>query len=196
MSLVRFLFGSFVWIRRRRRLRRRRPQKALAEISDDEFERHKTALAVRRLEKPKQLSHRAMRYWGEITAGEYFFDRDQVEVDELKRIGHNDLLDFLRQFIFGQAEKRRKISVHVLSNMLQDKAAVNDASASVAASAAETGDPSGTVEPAAWAAQSISADNTQLVDDIASFKCSLPLYPLVRARNVGCIASAATRAKL
>ena len=64
-----------------------------------EFERHKTALAVQRQEKPKKLSHRALRYWSEITNGEFFFDREDVEVAELQRIEHSHLVDFFARHI-------------------------------------------------------------------------------------------------
>lgn len=124
----------------------------------EEFDRHKTALSVRRQEKPKQLSHRASRYWGEITSGEYFFNRDDVEVEQLQKISHDDLLAFFHYFIFNNGEKRRKIAVHVLSNVPQEKS-----------EPAQNG-----LQPAPHCKQ------TQIVDDIAVFKSSLPLYPLVK----------------
>ena len=74
-------------------------QKTLREMPPAEFERHKTALAVQRQEKPKKLSHRALRYWSEITNGEFFFDREDVEVAELQRIEHSHLVDFFARHI-------------------------------------------------------------------------------------------------
>ena len=142
----------------------------------EEFERHKMALAVRRQEKPKQLSHRALRYWGEITSGEYFFDRDDVEVDDLHGIQHSHLMEFFQQFVFHDAYQRRKISVHVLSNVPQEKA--------------ETGAQNGLPPPPPCMPQ------PELVQDVAVFKSSLPLYSLVQPRPITCVSSAGAKAKL
>lgn len=132
-------------------------------MSSEEFERHKTALAVRRLEKPKKLSHRALRYWSEITSGDYFFDRDTVEVEEMYRITHDDLMSFFSDYVFHDASQRRKIAVHVVSNVPQEKAepAVN-----------------GELHP------SPPSKAAQLVEDVAVFKRALPLFPLVKSSTI------------
>lgn len=132
-------------------------------MSNEEFERHKTALAVRRLEKPKQLSHRAMRYWSEITSGDYFFDRDTVEVEEMYRISHDDLMSFFGDYVFHDASQRRKMAVHVVSNVPQEKA-------ETAASGELAPSPPGRA--------------VQLVQDVAVFKRALPLFPLVKSSTI------------
>ena len=135
----------------------------MKDMSNEEFERHKTALSVRRLEKPKQLSHRALRYWSEITSGDYFFDRDTVEVAELQRVSKEDLIAFFREYVFHDATQRRKIAVHVLSNVSQEKA-----------------------EPVPNGQLSTSplCKQIQVVEDVAVFKRSLPLFPLVKSSNM------------
>lgn len=142
-------------------------QETLREMSPEEFERHKTALAVRRLEKPKQLSHRAVRYWSEIMTGEYLFERDDVEVEELGRITHQDLLLFFTSNIFHYAPQRRKMAVHVLSNTV----------------------PQEKTEPVVHTNGGVSllpppvCKESQLVEDVACFKRSLPLFPLVKSSD-------------
>ena len=89
-------------------------KETVKEVSTEEFDRHKTALAVRRQEKPKQLSHRAVRYWSEITTGQYFFDRN-VEIEKLMQITHQELLDFFSTFVFHHSPQRRKIAVHIVA---------------------------------------------------------------------------------
>jgi len=42
---------------------------------DDVFQKHVTALAVKRLEKPKKMSTQNARYWSEIVNQLYNFDR-------------------------------------------------------------------------------------------------------------------------
>ena len=132
----------------------------------EEFDRPKTALTVRRQEKPKQLSHRALRFWSEITTGEYLFDRDDVEVQELTRINQQDLVDFFSQHVFHHAPQRRKMAVHVVSNVPDEKAepVVHHNANGVSLAS-----------PPAQCTQS------QRVDDVAVFKRSLPLFPLVRS---------------
>ena len=137
------------------------------DMSTEEFERHKTALAVRRQEKPKQLSHRAVRYWSEIMTGEYLFNRDEVEVEELMRITKPDLMAFFNSHVFHDAPLRRKISVHVLSNVSQEKA--EPVVHSNGGSAALLPPP--------------PCKECELVDDVTVFKRSLPLFPLVRSSN-------------
>lgn len=132
-------------------------------MSAEEFERHKTALAVRRQEKPKQLSHRAVRYWSEITTGQYFFDRDDVEVDELMQITHQELVDFFDSNVFYQSPQRRKMAVHIVaSNVSQDKA-----------------EPVVHTNGGLTLAPPPQCKDSQLVEDVATFKRSLPLFPLV-----------------
>lgn len=43
----------------------------------EEFEKHKKALAAKRLEKPKKLSAQASKYWTEISTESYNFDRGE-----------------------------------------------------------------------------------------------------------------------
>lgn len=144
-------------------------------MSEEEFERHKAALAARRQEKPKQLTHRAVRYWSEITSGQYMFDRDEVEVDELKTITKEDLIDFLHTYVFHHAPQRRKMAVHVVAaNVSQEKAEPLQNGGVSLTPAPECKDP-------------------HLVEDIAIFKRSLPLFPLV---NSPIITNEGTKAKL
>ena len=93
----------------------------LEKMSVDEFERNKTALADKRLEKPKKLSARTAKLWSEIVTQLYNFGRDQIEVDELQKITKEDLIAFHRKFISYQSKERRKLSSHVVS-MTEDGA--------------------------------------------------------------------------
>jgi len=44
-------------------------------MADDVFQKHVTALAVKRLEKPKKMSTQNAKYWSEIVNQLYNFDR-------------------------------------------------------------------------------------------------------------------------
>lgn len=65
-------------------------------MSDEEFGRNREALAAQRLEKPKQLTTLTHRYWSEITAQQYHFDRVNVEVAYLRTLTKNDLIEFYK----------------------------------------------------------------------------------------------------
>lgn len=65
-------------------------------MSDEEFSRHREALAAQRLEKPKQLTTLTHRFWLEITAQQYHFDRAHVEVAYLKTITKSDIIHFYK----------------------------------------------------------------------------------------------------
>ena len=63
-------------------------------MPDDEFTRHKEALAAQRLEKPKQLVSQSFLYWSEITSQQYHFNRMNVEVAYLRTISKDDIIKF------------------------------------------------------------------------------------------------------
>lgn len=157
-------------------------QQTLKDMSVEEFERHKTALSVRRQEKPKQLSHRAVRYWSEITTGQYFFDRDDVEVEELMQITHQQLLEFFASYVFHESPFRRKMAVHIVaSNVSQEKSEpLVHTNGGVTLS-----------QPPPQIKESVL-----LVEDVAAFKKSLPLFPLATSTDKNNILAASTRAKL
>lgn len=65
-------------------------------MPEEEFQKHKDALAAQRLEKPKQLSAESYMIWSEITAQQYHFDRPNVEVAYLRSITKDDILKFFQ----------------------------------------------------------------------------------------------------
>lgn len=63
-------------------------------MTEEEFERHREALAAQRLEKPKRLSALSARFWSEITSQQYNFDRANIEVAHLRTITKQHVIDF------------------------------------------------------------------------------------------------------
>lgn len=53
-------------------------EKAVEEMSEEAFQKHIQALAIRRLDKPKKLSAECAKYWGEIISQQYYFDRGEA----------------------------------------------------------------------------------------------------------------------
>lgn len=58
-------------------------EKAVEEMSEEAFQKHIQALAIRRLDKPKKLSAECAKHWGEIISQQYHFDRGELSVYRL-----------------------------------------------------------------------------------------------------------------
>ncbi|XP_065350054.1 insulin-degrading enzyme-like isoform X1 [Cloeon dipterum] len=132
----------------------------LEEMSDEEFERHKEALAVLRLEKPKKMKQLTNHYWTEISIQAYCFDRDNIEVAFLKTLTKDDVIQFYNDHIHAEGAKRRKLAVHVLST-------------------AEGGAGSAGTEVDEFEPLSIVSKPTR-IEDICSFKSGLSSFPLLQ----------------
>lgn len=87
----------------------------IADMTPEEFEKHKEALAAQRLERPKKLSALSVRFWSEITSQQYNFDRTNIEVAHLRGLQKEDILAFFRELIHNKAPRRHKLAVHVVS---------------------------------------------------------------------------------
>lgn len=55
-------------------------EKAVEEMSEEAFQKHIQALAIRRLDKPKKLSAECAKHWGEIISQQYHFDRGDLQL--------------------------------------------------------------------------------------------------------------------
>ena len=86
-------------------------------MPEEEIERHKEALAQKKLEKPKKLSARFDKIYAEISSRRMNFHRDEIETEELQKIGRADVLKFFDDFIAVNAEERKKLSTHVISQI-------------------------------------------------------------------------------
>ncbi|KAH0808873.1 hypothetical protein GEV33_013918 [Tenebrio molitor] len=130
----------------------------LSSMPEDEFLRHREALAAQRLEKPKQLSTQTNIFWGEITAQQYHFDRANVEVAYLRSLTKDDIVGFYKNLLEETAQFRRKLSVHVIS--MADGGA-------------------GRIAEKEYTAESRGPSST-VVCDITVFKSSHEMHPLVQ----------------
>ncbi|XP_028391087.1 insulin-degrading enzyme-like [Dendronephthya gigantea] len=154
-------------------------QEKLATMEDEEFEKYKESLAVQRLEKPKKLSAECGRYWAEITSQQYNFERDSTEVAYLRTITKQQILEFYEKLIAHSAQRRHKLSVHVLPQN-GEMSAVEATQADVLESTPEQNEKDAS-----------TTDNliTNLLPmtkilDVASFKSGLPLFPRLRAMTL------------
>ncbi|XP_067330472.1 insulin-degrading enzyme isoform X2 [Channa argus] len=139
-------------------------EKAVEEMSEEAFQKHIQAVAIRRLDKPKKLSAECAKYWGEIISQQYNFDRDNIEVAYLKTLAKEDITQFYRERLTVDALKRHKVSVHVLSREMDSCPVVGEFPAQNDVNLA----------PAP------SLPQPTLVQDMTEFKRSLPLFPLAK----------------
>lgn len=59
-------------------------EKCIEDMSEEAFQKHIQALAIRRLDKPKKLSAECAKYWGEIISQQYNFDRGKKNYNSFK----------------------------------------------------------------------------------------------------------------
>lgn len=133
-------------------------------MSDQEFRNHVEALAVRRLDKPKKLSSECTKHWKEILSRQYNFDRDNVEVAFLMTVKKEDILTFYKDLIAFKAPRRHKLAVYILSKSMSKT--VLEKGINHAVEKAEEDDTNSQSAPT-------------IIDDVAAFKSSLPLFPVV-----------------
>ncbi|KAG8551692.1 hypothetical protein GDO81_004220 [Engystomops pustulosus] len=139
-------------------------EKSLEEMTDEAFQKHIQALALRRLDKPKKLSAECAKYWGEIISQQYHFDRDNVEVAYLKTLVKDDIIKFYKELLDVEAPRRHKVSVHVLAREMDSCPVVGEFPSQNDVNLA----------PAPALPQ------PDVISNITDFKRSLPLFPLVK----------------
>lgn len=87
----------------------------LEKMTDDEFDRHKQALAHQKLEKPKRLSTQFNKFLNEISLQQYHFDRSNIEVSFLSTLTKQQFIDYYKEYIVRGGPKRHALLIHVLS---------------------------------------------------------------------------------
>ncbi|CAK1587423.1 unnamed protein product [Parnassius mnemosyne] len=102
-------------------------QEYLEKMSEEEFLKHRAALAAQRLEKPKRMSSKASQLWSEISSQVYNFDRPRVEVEQLNTITKEELIQFYKKHISEESMERQKLSVHVVSTAVGGAGTVGNA---------------------------------------------------------------------
>ncbi|XP_046508337.1 insulin-degrading enzyme isoform X2 [Equus quagga] len=139
-------------------------EKSIEDMTEEAFQKHIQALAIRRLDKPKKLSAECAKYWGEIISQQYNFDRDNTEVAYLKTLTKEDIIKFYKEMLAVDAPRRHKVSVHVLAREMDSCPVVgefpcqNDINLS----------------------QAPGLPQPEVIQNMTEFKRGLPLFPLVK----------------
>ncbi|KAI8388880.1 Metalloenzyme, LuxS/M16 peptidase-like protein [Radiomyces spectabilis] len=90
-------------------------RKLIENMTDTEYQAQVQSLISKKLEKDKNLGQEGSKYWTHIHSGYYEFDQVDKDVQELKTIEKQSLLDFMTEYIDPQSPSVRKISVHLQS---------------------------------------------------------------------------------
>ncbi|GBB83220.1 hypothetical protein RclHR1_00100024 [Rhizophagus clarus] len=90
-------------------------QKIIEEMSEQEYQKQVQSLIVKKLETPKNLGQETHRYWTHVSSGYYEFDRDDTDVEEIRKITKQDFLEFYKKFISPNSPDFKKLSVHLRS---------------------------------------------------------------------------------
>lgn len=69
-------------------------------MSLEEFERHKEALALKKLEKPKTTFQKFSILSNEIAISQYHFERNEAEVAILRKITKEEFLNYFKVTFF------------------------------------------------------------------------------------------------
>ena len=88
---------------------------SLAEMPEEEFERHKTSKINERLEKVKNLDQETWRFWGAISSEFYDFLEVEEDVKHLKPITKSEMIAFYNHYINPTSPTRAKLSIHLIA---------------------------------------------------------------------------------
>lgn len=88
----------------------------LHEMTADEFKSNVNALIDMKLEKHKNLREESAFFWREINDGTLRFDRRDYEVEELRKLTLQDLIDFFNEYVKVGAPRKKTLSIRVHGN--------------------------------------------------------------------------------
>ncbi|KAK8038396.1 insulin-degrading enzyme [Apiospora phragmitis] len=86
---------------------------ALSTISDTEFESHKRAVVVKRLEKVNNLNQETGRHWAQISNEYYDFEAAQEDAIHVKQLTKSDMMEFYSNHILPSSPRRAKVVVYL-----------------------------------------------------------------------------------
>lgn len=88
-------------------------KESIAKMTDEEFKVHVDALTLSKLEEPKKMSKQCDSYWSEISAHTYCFDREKIEVEELKKLTRQELLEFFQKLVDAESKDRKRLAIYI-----------------------------------------------------------------------------------
>ncbi|SCU84320.1 LAFA_0D09318g1_1 [Lachancea sp. 'fantastica'] len=99
-------------------------EKNIDEMSEDEFEGHKTALCKTLLQKYKNLSEEHIRFTTTIYVGDYNFVNKERKARLIEKLSKAEILQFYRTHVMSKASS--KLIVHLKSRVQDEEAKKRD----------------------------------------------------------------------
>ncbi|KAF1968682.1 LuxS/MPP-like metallohydrolase [Bimuria novae-zelandiae CBS 107.79] len=85
----------------------------LKEMSNEEFEKHKSAVISKRLETLKNLGQEGNRFWNHMFRSTYDFLQADIDAAQVATITKDDMISFYMRHISPSSPHRAKLSVHL-----------------------------------------------------------------------------------
>ncbi|KAI8074834.1 Metalloenzyme, LuxS/M16 peptidase-like protein [Gongronella butleri] len=89
----------------------------LADMSDDEFKSQVDSLVAVKTERHQNMAQEGSKYWSAIESQYFEFDDVEKDVEELKSITKQSMIDFYAKYIHPQSPEFRKFSMHLQSQV-------------------------------------------------------------------------------
>ncbi|KAF7847947.1 hypothetical protein BT93_L2425 [Corymbia citriodora subsp. variegata] len=89
----------------------------LSQMTNEDFKSNVNALIGMKLEKHKNLREECAFYWKEISNGTLKFDRRETEVEALRQLTQQELLDFFNEYVKVGAARKKTLSVRVYGSL-------------------------------------------------------------------------------
>lgn len=141
-------------------------------MPNEEFEQYKQSLILIKLTEDTDLKDEIARNWAEITSDEYIFDRAQQEVNALRSITQQELIEF---YVNSLGDNEQKFSTQIIGNPNGNKIAEDD-------------DDDVVVDKSIFDRIEIvefkAVDKGVLIRDISQFKKTLDVYPTSKTRPI------------
>lgn len=158
----------------------------LDEMPQDEYEHVRESLIKIKQVVDMSLNEEVSRNWGEITCEEYLFDRKRKEVEILKILNKQEIIDFC---LNNERTNLRKLSIQVIGNVTQNNGDVTEEQIDGVESAEEEdGEEEADEELFNALANKLDlkfipreGDATTIVD-INDFKENLHVYPITKTK--------------
>ncbi len=135
----------------------------LEKMTEEEFETNKQSLIKLKMVLDTDLKAEFDRNWGEISSQDYLFDRREREIEHLANLKKSDILEFYKKYV--QVQNVRKLSVQVIGCVEELPAcdAVDH-------------------KPVLEILTDRLANEENIIKDIAAFKKSLDLFPVLKTK--------------
>lgn len=85
----------------------------LRSMTAEDYQEYTDGLAAIKLVKPKMLDEEARTFWNEIIPKQYSFRRKNIELEELKSITMDDVIQFHNTYISPASKDRKRLVVIV-----------------------------------------------------------------------------------